>query len=93
MVLEIANFAANAAQEYEIPRKVNAPFFAIMSMQGDDLPNVEERKNILGCINKQKSDTLKVQVENVEMVLPSDTLCILEQTSQPGASNWSSVLL
>ena len=35
---------------------------------------------------------MKVQVENVEKLLPSDTLRIVEQTSQPGASNWLSVL-
>ena len=52
----------------------------------------KENKNIVSGINQQKAEAMKVQVENVEKLLPSDTLRIVEQTSQPGASNWLSVL-
>ena len=90
--LAIENLAAKAANEYGISRKVNAPLIAIICMQSDDLPNVEENKNMVSGINQQKAEAMKVQVENVEKLLPSDTLRIVEQTSQPGASNWLSVL-
>ena len=76
----------------QISRKVNAPLIAVIYMQSDDLPNVEQNKNILSGINEQKVEVLKVQVKNVEKWFPSDTLCIVEETGQPGASNWLSVL-
>ena len=93
--LGISNLAEKAAHEYEISREVNAPLIAVISIQSDDLPNVEENKNISSGINEQKAEamSMKVQVENVEKLLPSDTLRIVEQTSQPGASNWLTLSL
>ena len=57
-------------------------------MQGDDFPNVERNRKIFRRITEEKTEALKVQVENVEKSLPSDTLSVIEEICQPGNSNW-----
>ena len=61
-------------------------------LQGNTLPNNEDRKSIISEQNRSKMAVLNRKIEQVENSLPTETLRIIEQTKQPGASNWLSVL-
>ena len=90
--LGFANLTEKASREYEASRVVNAPLVAIMMLQGNTLPNNEDRKSIISEQNRSKMAVLNRKIEQVENSLPTETLRIIEQTKQPGASNWLSVL-
>ena len=63
-----------------------------MLVQGNDLLSEEERKNVIKHQKKEKFVALKNKVDTIEKSIPKDTLRVLEQTNQSGASNWLSVL-
>ena len=90
--LGYANLTEKASREYEASRVVNAPLVAIMMLQGNTLPNNEVRKSVISEQNRSKMAVLNRKIEQIENSLPTETLRIIEQTKQPGASNWFSVL-
>ena len=90
--LGFENLTEKVSREYEASRVVNAPLVSIMMLQGNTLPNNEDRKSIISEQNRSKMAVLNRKIEQVENSLPTETLRIIEQTKQPGASNWLSVL-
>ena len=90
--LGISNIVERATSEYQASRQINASLIAIMMVQGNDLPSEEERENVIKHQKKEKFVALKKKVDTIEKSIPKDTLRVLEQTNQPGASNWLSVL-
>ena len=90
--LGIANIAERATNDYSISRSVNASLIAIIVTQGDDLPDGNIRKKKLADVKKENNAKLQTQIEKVEGSVIPQTLRVIEQTKQPGASNWLSVM-
>ena len=90
--LNIDVVAANADLEFQRSTTITAPLAAIIALQGDELPDNEARKEIIGNVNKAKLDHLKETTSGVDATLSREMKRSIKQARDPGASSWLSAL-
>ena len=93
----------NGGMGIEIPSEISdtefsrsvlmtAPLAAIIAMQGDELPNQTDVRQVKALLKKTKEDSIKEKTATVDSSLDRDTMRCLQQARQSGASNWLSSL-
>ena len=90
--LGIEIVSQDSEEEYGRSKSITAPLAAIIALQEDYMPNPEEVNAIKSNINKEKQSHLKEKIASVDSTLTPDTKRKIEQTRDPGASNWLSAL-
>ena len=78
----------------EFGRSVNvtAPLAAIIALQSDELPNPDQVEKVKLLMLQKKAEAAKLKKERIDSTTQSDTLRIIQQSREPGTSNWLSAL-
>ena len=88
--IEIINRKSN--EEFERSKSITAPLAAIIALQGDNLPDPDLEREAKSSISKEKQELLKTKIASVDASLPREIKRNLDQTREPGASNWLSAI-
>ena len=90
--LGIPKFAEKASQEYSTSRTITAPLVAIMTMQGNTLPNEDTIRGIKKQATKTKADRLETKSEEMQSILPENLQRAVLQVKEKGSTNWQTAL-
>ncbi len=72
--------------------EITAPLAAIIAMQSGELPNREEVDLAKSTVRARKAETAKTKTARVDSAVERETMRIIQQSREPGASNWLSAL-
>ena len=72
--------------------EITAPLAAIIAMQSGELPNREEVDLAKSTVRPRKAETAKTKTARVDSAVERETMRIIQQSREPGASNWLSAL-
>ena len=90
--LGIPKFAEKASQEYSTSRTITAPLVAIMTVQGNTLPNEDTIREIKNQATKTKADRLETKSEEMQSILPENLQRAVLQAKEKGSTNWLTAL-
>ena len=90
--LGIDKVSENAYSEFERSLTITAPLAAIIALQGDDLPDADDEKEIRSQVYKAKQEKLRQDATNIHNNLPVDAKKSIDQAKESGASSWLSML-
>ena len=79
-------------EEYRRSKSITAPLATMIPLQGDGMPNTQEESSIKSNIKKDKLTQLKEKIAAVDDSLSPETKRKVQQSKEPGASNWLSAL-
>ena len=82
--------AQRAKSEFDASQRINAPLAAIIMLQGLDLPDEIEQKELRAQVVSEKSNECKQKITSIKSKVSISTQRAIEQASQPGASSWLS---
>ena len=89
--LGVPILAEIARSEFITSTVVNAPLAAIMVLQGTELPDEANVREITNNERRKRSADDKVRRERITANLPPATLRAVQESCEKGASNWLSV--
>ena len=78
--------------EYSRSKEISAPLAAIIALQGSDLPCQQAVASIKAQVKAQKNILLQNKITECDSDMDNLTLRTIQQTREPGASNWLSAL-
>ena len=78
--------------EFDRSVQVTAPLAAIIALQGDELPSREQVEKAKSLMREQKAESAESKKERIDSTIQGDTMRIIQQSRQPGTSNWLSAL-
>ena len=80
-----------APQEFISSTTINAPLAAIIALQGNELPDGDQCRQIAQDERRRRTAEHRVKIENIDESLNADVLRAVQQAREPGASSWLSV--
>ena len=90
--LAIPSFCDIANEEYFVSKRLTAPLTALMMLQGRDLPDRNEVKEIRRNVQAEKEAHIKLKQKEIESLLPEKTARAMNQAAEKGSSCWLGVL-
>lgn len=90
--LGIPLFSELASQEFLASKRITAPLAAIMTMQGNELPDPLEVAEAKKNVKSEREQQTKQMVTIIEESLPENTARSMKQAAEKGSSSWLSVI-